>query len=196
LKDREILDAIQKGPPEEHQALRALYQQFFPSVLRFVATNQGSKEDAHDVFQDSVLIFYNAVRKGTFREQSSIGTFLHSIARNQWRMELRARNRNKAPSLEPVEETKVETPILLLLKKERQHMVAEVVSKLEKPCQEMLRLSVYLGKSMKEISKHFGYSSEQVARNQKHRCLKYLSRLILSSPLFSTLRSFADEEHE
>jgi RNA polymerase sigma factor (sigma-70 family) len=48
-----------------------------------------SEQDAEDVFQETVIAFIDIVQKGKFRMESSIKTFLVSVARNIWRNEVK-----------------------------------------------------------------------------------------------------------
>ena len=53
-------------------------------VSSFVLKNSGSQEDADDIFQDSLIVFYKNVIKSEFKLTAKISTYLFSIAKRLW----------------------------------------------------------------------------------------------------------------
>lgn len=60
-KERKIIDSIKSG--ESNRALNYLYEQPLRKVRTYILRNSGTIEDANDIFQDSVVIFFNSVRE-------------------------------------------------------------------------------------------------------------------------------------
>jgi len=54
--DKAILEAIRNG---EDGVLMHLYKQVLPKIKNYILKNNGSEDDAKDIFQDAVVIFYN-----------------------------------------------------------------------------------------------------------------------------------------
>src|SRR5438105_811215 len=81
--DPEILEAIRKGKDKE--VVKSLYDNVLPNVERFVCSNSGSQEDAFDVFQDALLIFYKQVIAGNYdHTKYKIAGFVYTISKNMW----------------------------------------------------------------------------------------------------------------
>ncbi len=169
------------------KAFQYLYKTYFRSVKKMVVANSGDEEEAHDIFQDALIVFYQAVRRGKFELKAKVGTYLFAVARNRWLAELSKRKvklefQAEAQSAEA-------TPLRMLLDKEQKMLLSKAVAELNEDCQEILRLSIYEELPMKEISERMGHSNDQVSRNKKSRCLKYLTRIIKESPLLTLLKS-------
>ena len=57
--DNEILKAIKNQ--QDDKVLNNLYDSVLPKVKRYICSNSGNEEEAYDIFQDAVLIFYKQV---------------------------------------------------------------------------------------------------------------------------------------
>ena len=68
-----------------------IYRQYAELISFNVVTMGGSLQDGEDIFQETVVTFIDLVRKSKFRGDSSIKTFLVSVARNIWLNELKRR---------------------------------------------------------------------------------------------------------
>ena len=73
------------------QALTQLYRRAFPLVRRLVLRQGGSVQNAQDVFQDALVVFYEQAVTGELVLTASASTYLLSIARHRWQHELRRR---------------------------------------------------------------------------------------------------------
>src|SRR6187402_1717294 len=88
--DSQILAAIAKG---DDSILEHLYRQVLPKVKNYVQRNSGTVDDARDVFQDAVIIFYKHVKLGKFNAEHDIAGFIFSISRNLWINAAKKKNR-------------------------------------------------------------------------------------------------------
>src|SRR6476659_4947286 len=73
--------------------VKHLYEKYFYLLSSYIEQNQGSREDAEDIFQEVVLTFIELIRKNKFRGESSVKTFLFAVNRNIWFNELKRRGR-------------------------------------------------------------------------------------------------------
>ena len=81
--DAELISAISNGKDLD-PAIRFLYRQYSDSTRSFIMSYGGSEQDADDVFQETVIAFIDSVRKGKYRKESSIKTFLVAVAKHVW----------------------------------------------------------------------------------------------------------------
>jgi RNA polymerase sigma factor (sigma-70 family) len=137
-------------------------------------------EQADDIFQDSVVILFNQVRKGKFDEQYAIDAFIYTVARNLWLNKIR--NDRRIASYEDMgifHEIENDKDILGdLISRERSEAVNRLVGKLNEKCRELLRYYNHDGLSMKEISIKLGFSNEDVAKATHYKCKQMLMNLI------------------
>lgn len=154
--------------------------------------NSGSIDQAKDIFQEAMIAFYENVRNEVFKGESAIGTYLYSIARFKWLNQLkkdkvRTDHHIKAENKEIMDVS----PMAIMIDDEKRYQVLQVLEILGEPCRTILIESIYHNASMKEIASSGNFSSEQVARNKKYKCLKRLKELIIERPsLMHILKSY------
>jgi RNA polymerase sigma factor (sigma-70 family) len=181
--DAELIAAISAGT-DLNNAIRSIYRQHSEAVSSFIIHYGGSEQDADDIFQETVVAFIDIVRKGKYRMEASIRTFLASIARNYWFNELKKRGRSDHRDRQfelgrDQDEADVSEHMAEL---ERKRELRQLVEQLGDACRKVLLLFYYENMSMKEIVNHLPYENEQVVRNKKYKCLQQLTGLIKSNP--------------
>ena len=181
--DTELLKAIE-NERSTNEAILYLYEQYAEQVGSFIIGKGGTRQDGQDVFQEAVVALISIVREGKFRGDSSLKTFLMSVAKNIWYNEMR--KRQSAENREKIfegEKENVEADISSYIGgREARHQFRELLGKLGENCQKILLLFYYENISMKEMVKHLPYENEQVVRNKKYKCLQQLTELVKSNP--------------
>lgn len=174
----EIIDAVKSNDKEQSDlALKHVYKAHFGSIRSYILSNSGTEEDAADVFQDALIVWYDMVRSEKFRTQSTIKTFLYAVARNIWLKQLRNTPKKETMSInmEPTISKSIENDVQGELTSLR--LLNEVMKDLGDSCRELL-ISFYFKKaSMKDIMTKFGLSSERSAKTKKYRCMQKLIKL-------------------
>jgi len=168
MKDQEVLERIRKG---DETALQYLYKQHYRMMLRLVLKNSGTEEEAQDVFQDSLILFWQKVHLPDFQLTSKISTFLYSICYNLWRKELEKKSRL---SREEKDEAVVED----WDKQERIQIVNACINKLGATCKKILQYYYFDELSMNDIAQQMGFSNADTAKTKKYKCKKELDELI------------------
>ena len=162
-----------------------IYKQYAELISFTVVTMGGSLQDGEDIFQETVVTFIDLVRKSKFRGDSSVKTFLVSVARNIWLNELK--RRKSGDQRAKVFETSrghIENDVMENLnKREMREQLLSVINHLGESCRKVLTLFYYENLPFEEIVRKMGYESEQVARNKKYKCMKELSDLIRNNPV-------------
>ena len=183
--DSAIIEGLIGSKAERNKALRHLYVENRDRLCSYVKSNSGSDAAAKDVFQESIIAFYENVRDGKYKGESAVSTYLYSIAKFKWLNQL------KKDKVRDGHQNEIETdmfendPLTHLINKQRQDNIFDVLAELGSQCKELLIASLYYGKSMKELVEAGTYSSEQIARNKKYKCLKHLKELIKQQPLLA-----------
>lgn len=181
--DEEIVKAISKG---EYAALSQIYALYFPAISSFVVQNNGSEEEAKDVFQEAVVLLYDKIKQEDFILKSKLQTYLYAVSRNIWLKQLRDKNTNYNTTdisdyeNELAEEGKDEDLERRQLEFEKMESALE---KLGNPCKEILTKFYIKEKSMQEISEQMGYTNANNVKTQKYKCLQRLKKYFFESLL-------------
>ncbi|QQL51409.1 RNA polymerase sigma factor [Mucilaginibacter ginkgonis] len=140
------------------------YKQTFPAVAAYVAKRGGSFEDAKDIFQDAVVIYYeHFVNNKT--EPHNRQAYLMGVAKNLW---LRKFNSEKMTTpIEQITDLPVEESEDL-----SETRVLNFLEKAGKKCLELLRAFYYDKVPHEELAGQFGFSGVRSATVQKYKCLE------------------------
>jgi RNA polymerase sigma factor (sigma-70 family) len=196
LTDELLIQLISKGGPDEDEAIRALYVQYFDGLCKQVVFNGGRDEDGQDIFQETVIAFLHSVKQGRFRGEASIKTYLYAMNRNIWRNEMRSRDRSslREKNDEGMERKEEFSGAKGLEKKQVSQQLVGLLETLGENCKQILMQFYYEGRSMKEIVATTTYENEQVVRNKKSKCLKKLADMLRERPyLVEQLQTFLNE---
>jgi RNA polymerase sigma factor (sigma-70 family) len=169
MTDAEILQLIQEE--KLRPVIKKLYT-YYPVVKKHIIGNSGSRQEAEDIFQDSLIVLFTKIRSGNFELSSGLHTYLFGVARLLWLEELRKKNKkisSETIAYNQLAETGIEADIREDSKVKKAQAAVE---QLGRKCKQLLELFYFKKMSMKEIAKNLGFSSEKVAKNQKYRCIE------------------------
>src|SRR5687768_17658196 len=62
-------------------------------MTKLVITNSGTEEEARDVYQDALIVFWQKATSGNLVLTSKMSTYIYSICQNLWRKELDRKKR-------------------------------------------------------------------------------------------------------
>jgi RNA polymerase sigma factor (sigma-70 family) len=172
---------IQGIAAEDKGALEKLYKLHYSMVQSLVVNNAGSRDDAADVFQETVIVLYEKVKTGNFELQSQLKTFIYAVARRIWLTKLQKTQRF-AVQPDDVEETiAVENEVEQHQQQQENFAIMEVaMGKVGEPCKSLLQAFYLQKKTMDVISVEFGYTNAENAKNQKYKCLVRLKKLFFA----------------
>ena len=174
-------DIIELLRTDRKQAFQQLYKKYYSMVSYLIKKNSGSKEDAADIFQESLVVLYEQSLQPNFKINCLIKTYLYSIARNLWLKELRTRKqklnikdyeRHISLNLEEYQEEKEDS---------RKDVVKEAMKRLGENCQKILLSYYYQNKKMNDIAVELGYTNAANAKNQKYKCMQKLKQMTLAA---------------
>jgi len=194
--DEELLLAIRENIRLD-DALRYLYRNYFGGISIYIQQNQGNKQDAEDIFQESIIAFIQLVQSNKFRGDASVKTFLFAINKNTWLNELKRRSRagSRETNFEKAKETIDEGITHYIAGREARTQVLGIMDKLGEGCKKILLAYYYENLSMKEIVSTLNYENDQVLRNKKYKCLKQLEQLLTANPgMAKTLKAALQHE--
>src|SRR6478735_4121267 len=100
MKDEEIISKIKRG---DESALDFLYRKNYRMMVKMIIKNNGSEEEAKDVYQEALIVFWQKAQTEEFVLTSKISTYLYSICQNLWRKELERKSRHSYEESDVVE---------------------------------------------------------------------------------------------
>lgn len=169
---------------ENDQALKMIYESFFPSISNFIRNNSGTEQDTEDIFQDAIIVLFNQVKKGNLNLTCKLKTYFYSICRNLWLNKIRT----KRITIDITEQDAFvaidEGPFQTLIVNDEKAAIMLLLKKMGGNCQKLLTYFYYERIKMEEIAHRLGFANDQVARNKKRKCLTQLTKLVDDSPFF------------
>ncbi|WBO84321.1 RNA polymerase sigma factor [Hymenobacter yonginensis] len=178
--DDEFVAAIRRG---DDRALAQLYRLHLPMVSHYVLQNSGTEDDARDVYQEGVMVFYEKVRDNSLELSCQIKTYLYAVCRRLWLKRLAEKTRfgTRLDDHEPFLETGAEADLEEAEERDRRFATMnEAMERLGEPCRSLLEGFYLLDKSMQQLTADFGYTNADNAKNQKYKCLVRLKKLFFT----------------
>ncbi|MEB2774333.1 hypothetical protein SYJ56_03395 [Algoriphagus sp. D3-2-R+10] len=144
-----------------------MYRESFPDLASFVSRRGGSLEDAQDIFQDSLIIYYEQLVTGL--EVRRDGGYLFGIARHLWYRRFRdpfyKMEKSSTEELEEVVEFEMSAD-------QEKSQVWVFLKSAGQKCMDLLKSFYYDQLSMDELAVKFGYRTTRSATVQKYKCLE------------------------
>lgn len=175
ISDEAFIAGLKSG---DSLILVALYKKYYNIVLKLVVSNSGTQESAEDIYQETIIVLYEAVQKPNFVLSCQLQTFIYSIAKRLWLKQLRKFGQVSLMREEEEEQlADVQTEMQEHLQKEADmERMNQSLTALGEPCATLLNDFYVLKLSMETISEKFGYTNADTAKNQKYKCLQRLKK--------------------
>lgn len=172
MKDSEVLRKIQQG---DETALDYLYKKHYKMMLNLVLKNNGSEDEAKDIFQDSLIVFWQKAVSGDLVLTSKISTYLYSICQNLWRKELERKTRYGTQTTEKSDDSHLQAE-----KQERINTILKSIDSLGDTCKQILTYHYFDKLSMQKISELLGFANADTVKSKKYKCKQELEKIIKS----------------
>ncbi len=170
MKEKEIFRKICAG---DESALEVLYKKYYRMMTRLVISNNGTEEEAKDIYQDALIVFWQKATSGKLVLTSKISTYLYSICLNLWRKELERKKKLSNEEKDSVEYIDVD-------QEERRQIINDCISQLGDTCRRVLTYYYFDGMSMQDIAKKLEFANTNTAKTKKYKCKKKLDELVKS----------------
>jgi RNA polymerase sigma factor (sigma-70 family) len=184
-KDLILLSQLKTG---DNNAFEQLYRDHFYKVKQMIFKNNGTVDDAREIFQDTMIILFKKVRDSDFKLTVQLGTYIYAIAHNVWLKKIRDSKHLKMISI-------VDTDLIEKLPDnldienmhqnyEQQHtIISEIITKMKKECRDIIDAAFFKKMSGILIAKQLGYT-EDFVKVKKYRCMQELKTLVKAHQLF------------
>jgi RNA polymerase sigma factor (sigma-70 family) len=164
----------------DKKAIDTIYKENFNLIQALIINNNGSTEDAKDVFQEAMIVLYQKVQSGSFELNCQIKTFVYSVCRRLWLKRLMQQSRYSLHE---------NTDDLVIVDDDMEDhakrdtefkMMEKAMGGLGEPCRSLLEAFYMQKKNMQEIAGSFGYTNAENAKTQKYKCLVRLKKLFFT----------------
>lgn len=170
-------------------AFEELYQANFKKVQAFIGQNNGTMEDAKDIFQEAAVVLYKKTMSEDFELTSNPGTYLYSVAKNKWLSHITRKKTivstdsqehllNQLSDENQIEEKKIYDKKALL--------AYEVLKEIGENCQQLLEYVLFQRLTHAEVAKRIGVKTNSV-KVQKSRCMETYRKKIKLHPSFNQI---------
>jgi DNA-directed RNA polymerase specialized sigma24 family protein len=147
--------------------LTQLYTTAFPAVARYISKQGGTLDEAKDIFQDALIIYYEKVVAGNANITHSEKAYLLGIAKHLWyHQQQKQKTHLREDVLSAVYIHDIQ-PVIPSANRLLRYL--EVAGE---KCMDMLQAFYYDKLTMREMAERFNLSGERSATVQKHKCLE------------------------
>ena len=90
INEKDLLEGLARN---DRKSVQTIYKDNYNMVQSLIINNNGTSDDAKDVFQEAMIVLYEKVRAGNFELSCLIKTYLYSVSRRLWLKRLQQINR-------------------------------------------------------------------------------------------------------
>jgi len=170
MTDKEVIEGIKRA---DEKMLDYLYKKNYKMMVNMIVKNNGTEEEAKDVYQDALIVLWQKILSTDFVLSSKLSTFLYSVCQNLWRKEL---DRKSKLSNEPVERGEIND----IDKIERIEIINKCINDLGETCRKILTYYYFDNLSMNDIAEKMGFANADTAKTKKYKCKIELDKKVKS----------------
>jgi RNA polymerase sigma factor (sigma-70 family) len=176
--EKQLLQGLARN---NKKAAETIYKQNYTMVQSMITNNNGTIDDARDVFQEAMIVLFENAKSPTFELNCQIKTYVYSVARRLWLKKLQQAKKFGGEVETMAEVVPVEEELEAHEQRNAEFQVMEkALMNLGEPCKSLLEAYYMQKKSMTDIAGSFGYTNADNAKNQKYKCLLRLKKLFFS----------------
>ncbi|MFN8247041.1 MAG: sigma-70 family RNA polymerase sigma factor [Ferruginibacter sp.] len=166
---------------EDKESIEKIYRDNYKMVQSLILANNGTHDDAADIFQESMIVLFEKSKSPEFELNCQIKTYLYSVSKRLWLKRLQQMNRFGRQSDDMEVTIPVEEDLEIHEKKQSDfYMMENAMNKIGEPCKSLLEAYYILKKPMLQIATDFGYTNADNAKTQKYKCLVRLKKLFFA----------------
>lgn len=170
MTESDIIVGIRKG---DERVIDYLYKKNYKMMVNLIMKNNGSEDEARDIYQDALIVFWQKAKTDDFVLTSKISTYLYSVCMNLWRKELDRKSRLSYDAIEYGESKDYD-------KEERAKIVNQCIDELGDTCKKILMYYYFDNLSMQDIAVLLGFANADTAKTRKYKCKQELDKKIKS----------------
>lgn len=176
--EKKLLQGLAKN---DRKAVETIYKLNYNMVQSMVINNNGTLDDARDIFQETMIVLFENAKSASFELNCLIKTYIYSVARRLWLKRLLQLKKYGGEVQDTAEQVPVEDDIMHHEQRTNDFKVMEkAMMNLGEPCKSILEAYYMQKKNMTDIAASFGYTNASNAKTQKYKCLIRLKKLFFS----------------
>ncbi len=152
-----------------------LYKSAFPAVAKYISKMGGSFDQARDIFQDALVIYYEKATSDALDIKSNERAYLMGIAKHLW---LKQHKDNAL--LVPIDGFDAETDQDAELSDSK---ILVFLQSAGRRCMDLLKSFYYDKISLTQAAGLYGFSGERSAAVQKYKCLEKVRETVKEKSL-------------
>jgi RNA polymerase sigma factor (sigma-70 family) len=193
VQELSVVDILNGIKEKNSSVLDFVYDNYFYQIKVFITQNNGTDEDAQDVYQDAIIIIYQKLQKEKFSIYCSFSTYLYSVCRLLWLKQLEHRKLRKLYLEESEKFIEIDESYIRFYEiNEKYKLYQDHFKRLSYNCQKIMELFL-AGIPLKEISHIMGFKGDQYVKKRKHICKEKLVESIKKDPRFESLKKQYDK---
>ncbi|HJU45931.1 MAG TPA: sigma-70 family RNA polymerase sigma factor [Chitinophagaceae bacterium] len=163
--------------------VREIYSRFAATVKRYILQNQGSEDDAADIFQESLIDIYNQAKHKNLQLTCPFEPFLLLLCKRKWLNELKKKGRtpvtNSGDDVYNIGEDVFAITEQVQNEEAKAKLFLQQFERLGNKCKEVIRASL-TGEAQEKIAEKLGVSYGYL-RKKKSECMATLLSYIQST---------------
>lgn len=162
---------------ESNSAFGDLYKNYFGLVNHYIVRNNGSAEDAQDIFQEAMLVLVEKLRQDNFQLTASLKTYIMAISKHLWLKKLR--HTYRVTEFTEMHDNRFFEEINYSIEKEKTYWdkLQTYMTLITGHCNRLLHDMFFKKKPIEQIQTEYGYSTKHNAQNKKHKCIEQIRRV-------------------
>lgn len=178
LQEKILLEGLAK---EDKGAIEQIYRDNYTMIQSFILNNNGTTDDAADIFQETMIVLFEKSRSVDFELNCLLKTYIYSVSRRLWLKRLQQMQRFGRQADEMEEVIPVDDDLEMHEKRQSDFNIMEnAMNKIGEPCKSLLEAYYIQKKPMLQIATEFGYTNADNAKTQKYKCLVRLKKLFFA----------------
>ncbi len=182
--DHRYIEALRRN---DAPVIRQLYERFAAQARLWVLRNNGTADDARDVFQEALMALFELAADPDFVLQCPLGALLHRIYSRRWIDRLRQKGRDEA--VRKAEERRytgeaapdaAEAAAAALEQAAENARLAAAFERLSDLCRQLLRL-LSDGLTPAELARELQLNSVETLYRRKNACIQRWRALYFES---------------
>ncbi|MGN6646129.1 MAG: RNA polymerase sigma factor [Cytophaga sp.] len=181
VKEENIVSLIKSG--KDREVVPVLYKKVYPLVEYYIVRNSGTKDDASDVFQDTLLLFYKQIMQDSFDEKYKVFGYLYKISLYKWMNKAKKNNRIKfVDGIENLDYLMVHETTNETIPNPDENIIRKLFSPIGEKCIELMTYTTYSSLLLEDIMLRMELNSVAAVKMQLKRCKEKLLKQIEENP--------------
>lgn len=189
VTEENIVSLIKSG--KDREVVPVLYKKVYPLVEYYILRNSGTKDDASDVFQDTLLLFYKQIIQNSFDEKYKVYGYLYKISLYKWMNKAKKNSKIKfVDEIENLDYLIEHETANDVISNPDENIIRKLFSSIGEKCIELMTYTTYTSLLLEDIMLRMELNSVAAVKMQLKRCKEKLLKQIEENPsLINQLRN-------